>query len=84
MPEGKVLHWDLYRLSYAEELELLGIRDYIAQHAWWLIEWPERFINVLPAADFIIHFKMQGTGRELILEPRTEIGEKVCGIKDNE
>jgi len=76
-PASKVLHWDLYRLSHVEELELLGIRDYLHQPAWWLIEWPERFIKVLPDADLIINFKIDGTARELILEAHTPQGEKL-------
>jgi tRNA threonylcarbamoyladenosine biosynthesis protein TsaE len=77
LPTGKVLHWDLYRLSHIEELELIGLRDYLHQPAWWLIEWPDRFIKVLPDADLIIKFKMEGTARELILESHTPKGEKL-------
>ena len=76
LPTTKVLHWDLYRLSHIEELELLGIRDYLHQPAWWLIEWPERFTKLLPVADLVINFKVEGATRELILEAHTPQGEK--------
>lgn len=50
-------HLDLYRLSNAEELEWLGIRDYLEQ-GLVLIEWAEHGAGVLPAADLTIEIKV--------------------------
>ncbi len=50
-PAGTVLHFDLYRLAESEELEYIGIRDYLERPALWLVEWPERAGDYLPAAD---------------------------------
>ncbi len=56
---GRILHMDLYRLAEAEELEYLGIRDYLAVPAVWLVEWPERASPHLPAPDLRIRMELE-------------------------
>ncbi|MEL5849526.1 MAG: tRNA (adenosine(37)-N6)-threonylcarbamoyltransferase complex ATPase subunit type 1 TsaE [Candidatus Igneacidithiobacillus chanchocoensis] len=59
-PAGMVLHFDLYRLNEPEELEYLGLRDYLQQNALWLVEWPERALEYLPPADLVLQLALLG------------------------
>jgi tRNA threonylcarbamoyladenosine biosynthesis protein TsaE len=45
------VHVDLYRLRGPEDLEDLGLRDYLVPGCLLLIEWPERGATALPPPD---------------------------------
>jgi tRNA threonylcarbamoyladenosine biosynthesis protein TsaE len=78
-----VYHFDLYRLADAEELELLGFRDYLAGDCLCLVEWPERGGGFLPAADLAITMSAQGDGRRVTLEAATPVaGDVLAAIDD--
>jgi tRNA threonylcarbamoyladenosine biosynthesis protein TsaE len=64
---GAAFHFDLYRLNSPAELEDMGFRDYLDDHALILIEWPERAAAVLPPADvtITIHYHPEGRTVEL-------------------
>ncbi|MGR8941200.1 MAG: tRNA (adenosine(37)-N6)-threonylcarbamoyltransferase complex ATPase subunit type 1 TsaE [Gammaproteobacteria bacterium] len=64
----KIYHFDLYRLADPEELEWIGIRDYLDEQAVCIVEWPEMGEGMLPDADLAIRLSVQGTGRLLRIE----------------
>lgn len=59
----KILHFDLYRLTDPEELEWIGIRDYLAQPSLCFIEWPSLGQGFLPEPDLILNLTVVGQKR---------------------
>jgi tRNA threonylcarbamoyladenosine biosynthesis protein TsaE len=56
-----IVHLDLYRLSGEDDLENLGLRDWLADpHTWVLIEWPERAPALTAHCDLILDFEFTG------------------------
>ena len=61
-----VAHFDLYRLSSADELDELGLDEAAAEGAV-LVEWPERAGDRLPAAHVDVALAIAGAGRRVRL-----------------
>lgn len=72
-----ICHLDLYRIGDPEELEFLGLRDYLAGAEAMLVEWPERAKGVLPAPDLVLRLAYAGTGRDLYLRAGSARGEQI-------
>ena len=70
----EVFHFDLYRISDAEELEYMGIRDYFKGGALCLVEWAEMGEGVLPKPDLVVHLDLVRHGRAISIEPKTSYG----------
>jgi tRNA threonylcarbamoyladenosine biosynthesis protein TsaE len=66
-----VFHFDLYRLTDPEELEVMGMRDYLQPQHLCLVEWPDRGFGFLPPADLVITIEIVGHGRTVTLEAGT-------------
>ena len=68
-------HFDLYRLGDPEELEFMGLRDYVNGESIVLIEWPERGGVFLPAPDLELTIAVEGEGRRVTAEASTSAGQ---------
>ncbi len=69
-----VVHLDLYRLADPEELEFLGLRDYLSGEAVLLVEWPQRGRGHLPPPDLDVALAVSDPGRRARLAARTARG----------
>ena len=62
-----IYHFDLYRLADAEELEMIGGRDYFDENALCLVEWPQRAGAALPKPTLVVTLTPSAGGREATL-----------------
>ena len=74
-----IYHFDLYRLSDPEELEFMGIRDYLSHAHLLLIEWPSRGHGCLPAPN--LHIALQHgeavSARHLVMTAHDAHGQRM-------
>ena len=66
----RLIHFDAYRLSDAEELFAIGFEEYLAQSAVIVLEWAERVPEALPRER--LELRLAGSGddpREIALIP---------------
>jgi tRNA threonylcarbamoyladenosine biosynthesis protein TsaE len=74
-PSGvPIYHFDLYRLSGPEELEFLGVRDYLHGGGICLVEWPEKAQGCFPTADITVEIDYKNTGRQVQIITHTPAG----------
>jgi tRNA threonylcarbamoyladenosine biosynthesis protein TsaE len=71
-----VVHLDLYRLRGDDELENLGLRDWLAEPACWIaVEWPERAPRLAERCDLMVDFAVTASGgRRVTVAARTSLG----------
>jgi tRNA threonylcarbamoyladenosine biosynthesis protein TsaE len=61
--ELSIVHLDLYRLRGDEELENLGLRDWLAEPTRWIaVEWPERAPQLAARCDLTLTFAVTPSG----------------------
>ncbi len=75
----RFFHFDLYRLKDPEELEFLGIRDYLAGPDLCVVEWAERAKGLLPAPDVAVMIAPANNGRSVTMTAHTPQGEAWLG-----
>lgn len=67
--DGKLYHYDCYRLTSGEDAEGLGLTDYFYADGICLIEWPMNIADVLPRkTKKVTIIKLSGNKREIEIE----------------
>ena len=71
-----IVHLDLYRLRGDEELENLGLRDWLAERECWIVvEWPDRAPGLAARCDLTLGFEVTASGgRRLAAEAASAAG----------
>ena len=66
--DGKLYHYDCYRLSSGEDAEALGLTDYFYQGGICVIEWSENIASVLPKNTITVKIEKLGEkSRKIII-----------------
>ena len=78
--DHRIYHFDLYRLEDPEELEFIGLRDYLNEDALVLVEWPEKAFGVLPPADLALTLSIKDKGRAIAREANTPFGKQINAL----
>ncbi len=73
-----VFHFDLYRLVDPEELDYIGLDDYMNFDSLCLIEWPQQGGNYLPSPDIIIKLQYDENGRQINVVACSDAGKILC------
>lgn len=79
LPRGLLYHFDLYRLTDPEELELIGVRDYFDPAAICLVEWPGKGGDRIPEPDLILELEKRENGRHATLIANSQLGLVMAG-----
>lgn len=72
-----IYHIDLYRVVNPDELEYLGLRDYLTTNTIGLIEWPQQGGDLTPVADLEIYLHYHQQGRCMTLHPCNERAQRM-------
>lgn len=70
----EAIHMDMYRIFDPDEINFLGLDGFESNVQVMLIEWPEKGMESLPAADLIIQLDHHGPKRRIALSARTDVG----------
>ena len=67
-PQGKIFHFDLFRLKSQAEVFDLGIEEYLESNNYCFIEWPELILDIIPKPYLSININVAGNNRYLRVE----------------
>lgn len=62
IPQGKIYHFDMYRLKTEAEALDFGLEDYLYSGHRCFIEWAEKIPNLLPEKYHILNLKILENG----------------------
>jgi tRNA threonylcarbamoyladenosine biosynthesis protein TsaE len=65
-----VFHFDFYRLKERSEIDEIGFDEYLEEGGITVIEWGDRFPQVLPARTRSLRLESDGESRRIVTEER--------------
>src|SRR5690606_17110936 len=77
LADCNLYHFDLYRLADPEEIEFLGVWEYLEDANLCVIEWAEKGKGHLPSPDLEIIIAQEDQGRRASWQARSEKGELI-------
>jgi len=78
LSDRSVFHFDLYRLTDPEELDYLGLDDYLSNNSLCIIEWASQGGSFLPKPDLIISLSYHNHSRNAELTPLSTQARAIC------
>lgn len=69
-----VMHFDLYRMTSADEFLEAGFREVFNHATVCIVEWPEKGLEVLPQPDLEVRLTVVGQGRHVELRALSDKG----------
>lgn len=60
-----LFHFDFYRMESENEVLRIGWDEYLDAQGVIVVEWPDKFPNLLPASALWLTFKINGTSRQV-------------------
>lgn len=73
-----IYHFDLYRLTDPEELDYLGLDDYLNHNSLCVIEWASQGSSYLPQADLILTLSYSNHARTVQLDAFSPAAKQLC------
>ncbi|WP_373058799.1 tRNA (adenosine(37)-N6)-threonylcarbamoyltransferase complex ATPase subunit type 1 TsaE [Zunongwangia sp. H14] len=64
--EGRIFHFDFYRITSEAEALDMGIEDYFDTDAWKFIEWPQKILSLLPEDAQKVEITVKNGNRRLL------------------
>ncbi|NOQ94563.1 MAG: tRNA (adenosine(37)-N6)-threonylcarbamoyltransferase complex ATPase subunit type 1 TsaE [Methylophaga sp.] len=78
LKDRAIFHFDLYRLTDPEELDYLGLDDYLSHNSLCIIEWASQGGDFLPKPDLIITLSYQNHSRNAELTVSSPAAKALC------
>lgn len=74
-PDGKVFHFDFYRVNSTAEIREIGFEEYLTEDGVCVIEWADRAGGLLPERriDVWMRFGAGESEREIRIDQSTEV-----------
>jgi tRNA threonylcarbamoyladenosine biosynthesis protein TsaE len=72
-----IYHFDLYRVADPQELDNLGIREYLRENSVCIFEWADKGFGKIPPADLMVDLHYDTTQRYAKLVANSNLGQKI-------